>query len=149
MMMLQEMMNYTQVADARIIEIFECNATVPAKAISLFNHVLNAQHIWANRILGEASLYTVWQEHFPEAFLSVSTSNYERFKYILENIDLAKEITYLNSSGDRFTNTVKDILIHAFNHSTYHRGQIASLFKANDIRPPVTDYIMLKREHYL
>ena len=147
--MLAEMMKYTQVADGRIIEVFEKNDPIPAKAIYLFSHVLNAQHAWASRVLGRASLYAVWEEHAPQRFSSVSKGNFELFSSILENVDLAKEITYTNSIGDTYTGVVKDILFHAFNHSTYHRGQIASLFKGESIIPPVTDYIMLKREMYL
>lgn len=147
--MLIEIMNYTQVADARIIEVFQVNKSIPAKAISLFSHVLNAQHIWASRILGKTSLYTVWEEHSAEVFTTISNSNFELFTFIFENIDLTKQITYTNSSGVTFSNVVQDILFHAFNHSTYHRGQIASLLKANTIQPPVTDYIMIKREMQL
>ncbi len=148
-MMLVEMMKYMQVADERVIAVFGQNAIISAKAVSLFSHVLNAQHIWANRILDRPSLYGVWQEHSPEAFSSISIGNMECFQYILENIDLSKQITYRNSTGGTFTNVVKDVLIHVFNHSTYHRGQVASLFKADGILPPVTDYIMLKREMHL
>lgn len=147
--MLATIMNYTQVADGRIIEIFGKNETIPAKAITLFSHVLNAQHIWASRILEQASLYTVWEEHSPEAFPSISKDNFELFAFIIENVDLTKEITYSNSSGNSYSNVVSDILFHAFNHSTYHRGQIASLLKANAIQPPTTDYIMIKREMQL
>lgn len=147
--MLVQLMNYTQMADARIIAILQNNKPIPEKAISLFNHVLNAQHIWASRILNQPSLYAVWEEHSTQALSSVSIGNFERFKHILENLDVTKEVAYTNSKGDRFTNEIRDILIHAFNHSTYHRGQIASLLKANGLEPPVTDYIMLKREMYL
>lgn len=35
------------------------------------------------------------------------------------------------------------------NHSTYHSGQIASLLKADDIVPPATDLIILKRDMLL
>ncbi|WP_209331385.1 DinB family protein [Lunatimonas salinarum] len=34
---------------------------------------------------------------------------------------------------------------HIVNHSTYHRGQIATLFRESGLQPVVTDYIMLKR----
>lgn len=34
---------------------------------------------------------------------------------------------YSNIKGEKFTSTLDDILIHVFNHSTYHRGQVALL----------------------
>lgn len=147
--MLVEIMNYTQKADSLIIEIFEKNETIPSKAITLFSHVLNAQHIWASRVLEKASLYGVWEEHLPETFRSIAENNFKLFESIFEKVDLAKMITYSNSSGVTYSNLVSDILFHAINHSTYHRGQIASLLKASTIHPPVTDYIMIKREMQL
>lgn len=144
--MLIEIMNYTRVADERMISIFEKNEVIPAKALTLFSHVLNAQHIWANRILGNAPVFSVWEEHTREAFSQISNANFALLHSIIGHVELGKEITYRNSNGGGYTNTVQDILFHVFNHSTYHRGQIASLFKAEGILPPVTDYIILKRD---
>ncbi|WP_379084396.1 DinB family protein [Pedobacter sp. UC225_65] len=50
---------------------------------------------------------------------------------------------------NQYTGIVKDILFHVFNHSTYHRAQIATLFKESGITPPVTDFIILKRNQQL
>jgi uncharacterized damage-inducible protein DinB len=44
-----------------------------------------------------------------------------------------------------FSNDIKSIIFHVINHSTYHRGQIASEFKQNGLDPMVTDYILYKR----
>ncbi len=147
--MLAEMIKYTKVADELIINTILSNEQIPAKVISLFSHVLNAQHIWAHRILGKQSLYTVWQEHAIGDFSSILLSNFELFQTIFEEVDLAKEIKYSKSNGETFANSVHDILFHVVNHSTYHRGQIASLLKTEAIYPPVSDYIILKREMQL
>lgn len=147
--MLTEMIKYTKVADELIINTILSNEHVPAKVISLFSHVLNAQHIWAHRILGEPSLYTVWQEHAIENFSNILLSNSKLFQTIFEKVDLTKEIKYSKSDGETFSNSAHDILFHVVNHSTYHRGQIASLFKAEAVNPPISDYIILKREMQL
>lgn len=145
--MLAESLHYTQVADRKLIEIFKQN-NIPEKAISLFNHVLSAQHIWANRILGRPSKYQVWESLSVDLFESISKENFESITEIIKNYPLDKEITYTNSKGT-FTGIVKDILFHIVNHSTYHRAQIATIFKLEGIEPPITDYIILKREHQL
>lgn len=143
--MLDEFLKYTQLADQKMIKLFENMGEPPAKAIVLFSHVLNAQHIWACRILGNKSIYQVWDNHQPSAYVAISTSNFESLAHILATVDLEKEIVYKNAAGQQFVGVVKDILMHVFNHSTYHRGQIASVFKSAAVEPPVTDYIMLKR----
>jgi uncharacterized damage-inducible protein DinB len=143
--MLGEFLKYTQVADGKIIALFQQNEALPEKAIALFNHVLNAQHIWASRILGVKPNYQVWEVHKPKDYLTISTLNFKLLAQILETVAMDKEITYVNSQGAQFVSAVQDILFHVFNHSTYHRAQIASLFKGQSIDPPVTDYIMLKR----
>ena len=40
------------------------------------------------------------------------------------------------------------MLFHFVNHSTYHRGQIASNLKEHGIEPLVTDYIFYKRKNF-
>ncbi|MBB2146878.1 damage-inducible protein DinB [Pedobacter sp. LMG 31464] len=147
--MLEESIQYTKIADSKLIEIFKQHQEISPKAIALFNHVLNAQHIWANRILGLLPKYQVWETYGTEMFEQISDENFELLTQIIKNIPLDKEITYTNSLGDQYTSLAKDILFHVVNHSTYHRGQIASLFKLDGITPPVTDYIMLKRDHQL
>lgn len=147
--MLLEMINYTRVADERMRAIFEQHQVVPAKALTLFSHILNAQHIWANRILGNTPIYGVWEEHLLVSLRGIADDNMRLFTAILETVDLQKEIAYGNSSGRSYVNVVQDILFHVVNHSTYHRGQIASLLKADNIVPPLTDFIILKREMQL
>jgi uncharacterized damage-inducible protein DinB len=147
--MLVEMINYTQVADELMIKTMLANRPIPAKAISLFSHVLTAQHIWTHRIFDKTPLYAVWEEHLPADFYSISAANSGLLKDVLDSVELDQVITYTKSSGETFANSVKDILFHVVNHSTYHRAQIASLLKAESIHPPITDYIILKREMQL
>lgn len=146
--MLTELIDYTKVADQRLVSIFETNLNVPEKAKSLFSHVLNAQHIWAKRILNETASYAVWSVHQSNEFAAIVEENYQLFKRILATVSLTQTIVYRNTYGE-YENVVNDILFHTVNHSTYHRAQIASMLKSADITPPVTDYIILKRENQL
>ncbi|WP_169306908.1 DinB family protein [Pedobacter polaris] len=147
--MLEESINYTKIADGKLISIFKQHPEVSPKAIALFCHVLNAQHIWANRILGLAPKYQVWQTYGVELFEQISAENFKLLAQIFTTIPLDKEITYTNSIGDQYKSLAKDILFHVVNHSTYHRAQIATMFKLDGITPPVTDYVILKRDHQL
>ena len=54
---------------------------------------------------------------------------------------LSRAVTYRNSKGEQWTNTVEDILMHVVIHSAYHRGQIATDMRANGLEPAYTDFI--------
>ena len=145
--MILETIHYTQIADSKLITIFKQHK-VSENAIIMFSHVLSAQHIWASRILGVAPKHQVWEVFNVDLFEQISKENFDLIAQILKNYSLEKEISYANSKGS-YTGIVKDILFHIVNHSTYHRAQIATIFKLEGIEPPITDYIILKREHQL
>lgn len=145
----EEIINYTKVADQCIIKIFSQLITALPEAERLFSHVLNAQHIWAKRILGIEPLYGVWQIHPRADFKKISEDNFKLIDEALKENNLDQVIHYQNSRGTQFENQVAEILFHLFNHSTYHRSQVVTLLKKAGFEPPVTDYIILKRDHLL
>lgn len=145
----EEIINYTKVADQYIIEIFSQSTTALPEAERLFSHILNAQHIWAKRILGIEPLYGVWEIHSRQDFKKISEENFKMIHEALNENMLDQVIYYQNSKGIRYENQIADILFHLFNHSTYHRGQVVTLLKEAGFEPPITDYIILKRDHLL
>ncbi len=147
-MNLEEFLRYTKKADEIIIKsLAETGFSIPEANI-LLSHVLSAQHIWAKRILGQKPNYAVWEVFKPEDFLAVYRVNIDLLENILTTKTLNEEISYQNSTGS-FTNTIEEILMHVCNHGTYHRGQLAKMLKQAGYAPPVTDYIMLKRQGLL
>jgi uncharacterized damage-inducible protein DinB len=53
---------------------------------------------------------------------------------------------YYNSKKEFFKQPVNEVLLHLFNHQTYHRGQIVTLLKQNGIdKIPATDFIVFIR----
>jgi uncharacterized damage-inducible protein DinB len=148
-MNLGEFLKYTKKADEIIIKaLAETHFSIP-EANTLISHVLSAQHIWAKRILGEKPDYAVWEVLRPEDFESIYQTNIKMLEEILATKVLTEEVMYGNSAGNGFTNTIEDILIHVCNHGTYHRGQLAKMLKQAGYVPPVTDYIILKRQGML
>ena len=107
--------------------------------------MLNAHQIWNHRILGRPVGCTVWENRPAESFAAIDRQNHDETRRILDTADLLSPIAYTNSQGQPFANTAGDILFHVINHSTYHRGQIALLFRQNGMEPLVTDYIFYKR----
>lgn len=125
--------------------MIESETIFPEKSLQLINHTLNAHQIWNARI--EQNIYDVqvWQTRPQDILKRVNIENYEKTLNILDNFDLDKRIAYTTSKGEQFENSIQEILFHIVNHSTYHRGQIASDCKQHGIAPLVTDYIFYKR----
>ena len=144
--MLQNLINYTSLADRKIIDVFLQVSKPMPEAEKLFSHVLNAQHIWAKRIFREEPEYDTFQIHSIGEYENIHLRNSEFLLQILHTKDPEELVIYTNSKGDNFVNAISDILFHIVNHSTYHRAQVAAQFRMNGITPPSTDYIMLKRD---
>ncbi|WP_051189355.1 DinB family protein [Daejeonella oryzae] len=144
--MLADIIRYTQLADYKVIEVFNQSARSMPQAEKLFSHVLNAQHIWMKRIIAQPEEYGTWQIHERRLFEKIHLKNFILICAVFKEADQQLNIHYTNSKGERFSNRVADIFFHMLNHSTYHRAQISSIFRAEGINPPETDYIMMKRE---
>ncbi|MDN5479655.1 MAG: damage-inducible protein DinB [Chryseobacterium sp.] len=140
-----DLFEYTYHFNKEMIQIISENiTTVDEKTISLINHTLNAQQIWNSRILDEKS-FEVWQVNSFEFLDGINHQNFLKSIDIIQNQDLDTRKEYHNSGGAKFENSIFEMLFHAINHSTYHRGQINSLLKQNGIEPLLTDYIFYKR----
>ncbi|MNR31393.1 DinB family protein [compost metagenome] len=63
---------------------------------------------------------------------------------IIDEFDLDLPINYSLSTGKMFTHSIRDILFQIINHSTYHRGQIATEFRQCNMEPILTDWIVYK-----
>lgn len=141
-----QLFDYNFYCNKKLIE--ECNklGMVPDKSALLFSHILNAHHIWNSRIVGKPSEYQVFQLQLTKDWADIHYENQRNSFEIITNADnFEKRIDYENSQGRLFTNTLQDMLFHITNHSTYHRGQIATDFRNNGIEPLVLDYTFYKR----
>lgn len=145
---LKDVFEYTFTFNDKVIELLLANhLQIPEKSLKLLNHTLNAQEIWNARIEERPCPTGVWEIRDTEKLKEINAENFRTTLQILTSINLDKTIRYKNSKGEAFTNTVQDILFHIVNHSTYHRGQIATDCKLNDISPLVSDYIFYKRDN--
>ena len=128
-----------------ITALKEHGARLPEKSFSIFSHMLNAHQVWNNRIVQAEKPFSVWQIHPPEDYPAIATNNYAVSKNIIAAYDFNQLISYTNTKGDAFTNSVQDILFQIINHSTYHRGQLAAQFREAGLEPLQTEYISYKR----
>ncbi len=141
-----ELFEYQHHYNQALGNIFQDNpGKTSAKALQLYNHILNAHQIWNNRIYPQQPTFGVWDIHPTAACKSIDQDNYAHSILIMDNVDLNTNIDYTNTKGLTFNNSIRDVLFHIINHSTYHRAQIATEFKQNSLEPLNTDFIFYKR----
>lgn len=141
----RDIFTYHHHFNQKLIEEFRLHGQhLPERSFPLFCHVLNAHQIWNARIL-KAEEFGVHQQHALEQTALIDETNFTTTLKILETVDLESTITYKTSKGVPYSNLVRDVLFHAANHTTHHRGQIISDFRQSGIPPLVTDYIFFKR----
>jgi len=142
----REIFEYTFEFNKQVIDLLlQSNTAVAEKALLLLNHTLNAHEVWNCRIEEQNANVGIWEIRPLETLNTINEQNYQKSLQILEQVNLDKKIRYTNSKGDVYVNNVRDILFHIVNHSTYHRGQIATECKRIGIAPLLTDYIFYKR----
>lgn len=138
-------------------QVFAALDTVPAdrragpdyrKAVGLLGHVVAAREVWLWRL-------GVWPTPPGPLFLDDEPVDLGRItatwreleaewsKYLagLTDADLARVFEYRSFDGGRFTNSVEEVLTTLFGHSSYHRGQIATLVRAAGGTPAATDFV--------
>ncbi len=140
----KELFDYNNHFNTKLAKLILANQrNTPKKSIQLFCHILNAHEIWNSRIQGKANVYRVWDIHNPNDFHEIIRLNGETTNTIIEKLPLNEMIEYSKSKTQK---KISDVLFHIINHSTYHRGQIATEFKENGIEPIPTDFVHYERK---
>ena len=142
----EKLFNYNFEMNQRLIDLISKNLNqVNVKSVDLLNHILNAHQIWNARINNQAS-FEVWQTHNFSDLVEINDSNFKNTLQIIDSRNLEELISYSNSKGEIFSNTIDDVIFHVINHSTYHRAQITTGLKIAQIEPTNTDYIFYRRK---
>ncbi len=142
----KELFEYSHYYNQKLGAAFmEHHGSIPEKAATLYSHILNAHRIWNNRIDSRQPSFGVWENHPLQDCGEIDKVNYKHSLLILDGFDPDQVVHYTNTRGDAFRNSIRDILFHIINHSTYHRGQIAMVFRQEGLSPLMTDYIFYRR----
>lgn len=128
------------------------NATaVPPRAQKIMAHIVAAEAIWFSRVQMDPAgnqPFAVWPDLNLEQCQMQLDSIIMSWKEYLASLSAAKlyqEISYTNTKGESFSNTIADILQHVIMHSAYHRGQIATDLRSAGFTPAITDFIYAVR----
>lgn len=129
--------------------------TVPASAsgseeyrrmLQLLPHNQLARAIWLSRLKGEVSTppadwFPVWTLEATAAACEKNDQDWAAYLERLKDSDLPRPIIYRSSEGQGYQSLIEDVLMHVFNHSTYHRGQLARLVTQCGGKRALTDLI--------
>lgn len=143
-----KLFRYNEWANNQVLEAFLQPMDNQEEVTRLFSHIISVQKLWLDRILNNKIIFEFWNNYSLEGCIKISKeSSSEWLKYLetLSEDGFSEKISYVNSKGEHYQNTIEDILAHVINHSTYHRAQIAMLLRKAEAVPPVTDYVFYRR----
>ena len=115
-------------------------------------HLWDAESIWWQRVKLQEQI-EVPGSHFNGSVLELGNNLLRQSKQWKEWVDIATEAAlehefiYRNSKKEQFKQPVYDTLIHLFNHQSYHRGQLITMFHQVGLENiPNTDFISFGRK---
>lgn len=114
-------------------------------------HMYGAEWIWLERWRGTSPASLPFSLDFPDVeTIRTRWREVEReqreFLDFLDADRLAQVISYVNLKGESFAYPLGRMLQHVVNHSTYHRGQIATLLRQLGATPLSTDLLLYDDE---
>ena len=119
-----------------------------SRACAITAHLVGSGTLWLDRLYGRASTSEVWPalslDQCEVGFRSLE-GDWNKYLDGLKEKDLERPITYINTKGESWKSTIRDILMHVVLHGTYHRGQIAMLVRQSGHAPAYTDFIEATR----
>ena len=144
---------YNAWANREVLKGLEKMNPPPPAAVRWLAHILAAEQLWYTRLQRQSTQgFIVWPEWTAEECVGelLRTINlWESYLAGLTTEMLLHSITYTNTKGEAWQNTVSDILTHVIIHSGYHRGQIAADVRRTGAEPAYTDFIHAVRQGFI
>ena len=158
--LLKQFAAYNLWANQKIIELIlslpeeKQMAEVPSSFNSLFKtilHMWDAESAWWQRMKMQERII-VPSENFNGSIHDVTTGLLQQNQQWLEWINNATDAAvdhvfqYYNSKKEHFKQPVFQVILHVFNHGTYHRGQLINMLRQLGVdKVPQTDFIIFSR----
>jgi uncharacterized damage-inducible protein DinB len=117
-----------------------------------WQHIWDAESGWWQRI--KLAEHTIFPSSTNSYTLSeIATQLIQQSKWIEEWVSNSSELqlqhvfAYQNTKKEQFKQPVWHILLHVFNHGTYHRGQVVTILRQLGVEKiPQTDFIHWSRK---
>lgn len=154
----EQMLAYETWANERTLASLD---TIPAqnrsgekytRVCGLIPHNIIARRVWLLRIRGTPhenpkEWFPAWDSAQTRAQAAEVDNLWREFLAGLRESDLNNELRYTASDGSKFVSKIGDVLVHVFNHSTYHRGQAARIVHELGGQRASTDHIAFTRRN--
>lgn len=158
--LVRDLYGYTDWANARVLDAAaglpqdaftrDLGSSFPSVHATLV-HMLGAEWIWLMRWQGESppGMPADWTvatvADLRERWDAVAAER-RAFLTPLDDAALRRVLDYRNMRGDPFRAPLYEILLHAVNHATYHRGQIVTMLRQLGAPGVTTDLVVYQRE---
>ncbi|HSB36491.1 MAG TPA: DinB family protein [Thermoanaerobaculia bacterium] len=150
----RELFDYDRWANAQVLDVAS-RLTVEqrsrpfaasyASVHGTLTHILWSEWVWLGRwtslrstpdprsMTAFEALRSLWSEVEAEQRSFLST---------LGDADLARLVSYQNPPGTTWTYSLQHMLQHVVNHSTYHRGQLTTMYRELRATPRALDLLV-------
>lgn len=116
-------------------------SSFPALGLT-FLHIRDATNTWMGRIFGTP---LAGLDDGIGSLLKVSVAMNDKVLG-LEEEQLGQIVNYANLKGDKFNQPRWQLLMHCFNHASFHRGQVVTIMRQLDMTDiPNTDLVAYQR----
>jgi uncharacterized damage-inducible protein DinB len=110
-------------------------------------HILAAEWIWLERWKGVSPKALLDPADFPNVEsvttrLSEVADDTGEFIHGLTDEALTHAVTYTNTKGEKWTYSLGQMMQHVANHSSYHRGQVATMLRQLGVEPSAVDLLV-------
>lgn len=115
-------------------------------------HLLDAESIWWQRLKLQERIERpseAFSGNFAElsAALQKQDKQWQNWVQAASEAMLQHEFIYRNLKKQRFKQPVYQMLLHLFNHGTYHRGQLVTMLREAGVQKiPQTDFMVWSRK---
>ncbi len=143
--LLYQLNDYNRQVNADMIRHLELANPTNERVNLLMSHIVNAHQIWLERMQGKSMTVKVFDTRPYGDLLEQGEKNHYITQEIIEARGLEETINYVNTKRQRFRNSISEMFLHLFNHSSYHRGQINQLLVQEGKAAMVSDFIVYNR----
>ena len=158
--LLQQYAAYNLWANKRIVETAkllsdeQINKEIVSSFPSVYKtvlHLMEVENVWWERLkLMEHTTLSGWFtgnfEELSKKLLELS----QQWQIWIQNaneVNISHVFAYQNSKKEHFKQPVYEMLLHLFNHQTFHRGQLVTMFRQLGLdKIPPTDFIVFSRK---
>lgn len=154
LLLLREFADYDHWANARFVHRSErepesvldepVKSSFPSIRATLL-HIRDAEHTWWCRITGNKGAWPAEADRSIASLLKHSLILRDHV-HALDDAGILASCTYHDLKGNTHVQPVWRMLMHCFNHSTQHRGQLITMMRSLGLEDiPATDLVVYHR----